>query len=69
MKTYKKFKIHLVNGDTRLFGVKISQTLEEFLRSNWSQTTAVMASTEDRFLIPWHGVAMIEGVDDEGKEK
>jgi membrane-anchored protein YejM (alkaline phosphatase superfamily) len=69
MKTYKKFRIHLVNGTSHDLVVNPEKTIGEARESLFPTPNICLVILDYDIAIPWHGVAMIEGVDDEGKEK
>jgi len=70
MKTYKKFKIHLVNGKEEIINTYREDgaffDVASFLKDCWPEQNTVFA-TRDDIAIPFHAIAMIEGVDDESK--
>ena len=71
MKTFKKFKIHLVNGAVYESSHKDRITLTgitNLFKLHLQNNDMLIGFDDPSVAIPYHAVCLIEGVDDEGEE-
>lgn len=65
MKTFSRFKVHLNNGMSQTCTPPERQTLEDFVKLTWPNSTMCSLDITERVLTPFHAVTMIEGLEDE----